>query len=305
MTPRRTALVVVCALTAVIGCERQAASVVDAARPAARPKPAPVEPPVPEVVYTQGIDVLDARLSANQRCSIEARQRKGIAHGDLGRLVEHVDELEAVARRLAPGEFVAMKDFGQRRSDAASRTRRAWAALTEFMLTEGHPARRRLEAKAWAAYFQGFDADGQCPLDAGLLSLIGQPPPPPPPPAMAGPTLTLRVEFPDGRSVSTDINDARDCPTQKFCGEDYYGIAGALLAGFDKLGLAIDEHCVGSGGGRDCDITSIDHLADSPRGRWVMFRNGHRNTYPYNHITRDFETQRVVYRFLPAANTSP
>ena len=125
-------------------------------------------------------------------------------------------------------------------------------------------------------------------------------PPPPPPPAMGA--ISLRVEFPDGRIVETDVSDA-DCPTTNTC--DYYDVGPYIQAGLRKVALEMHEQCTGPSHNRACDITSIGGLANSARGHWVMFRNGHRNPYPYNQVLHDNQSQRIVYRFLPTSGSHP
>ena len=151
----------------------------------------------------------------------------------------------------------------------------------------------RLE-RAITIVLNGFA--GACLFAASAASATA--PPPPPPPVSDNPYFSLTVEFPGGRKLSTEIDDRKDCPTEKFCGGDYYGIGGDLLAGFHKLGLKVQEACIGPMGGRGCEITSIGDVGNSARGRWVMYRNGYRNSYPYNQIDRGMQPQHVIYRFI-------
>jgi hypothetical protein len=126
-------------------------------------------------------------------------------------------------------------------------------------------------------------------------------PPPPPPPEPSGP-ISVRVEFPDGRIIETDVSDA-DCPGTNTC--DYYDVGPYIQAGLRKSGLSMHESCSGPAGNRACDIDAIDGLASSARGRWVMFRNGHRNPYPYNQVLHENQAQAIVFRFLSPSDRTP
>jgi len=126
-------------------------------------------------------------------------------------------------------------------------------------------------------------------------------PPPPPPPPEKG-LISLTVEFPDGRVVEANVSDA-DCPDTNTC--DYYDVGPYIQAGLRKSGLAMHESCAGPSDNRACDIDAIDGIANSASGRWVMFRNGHRNPYPYNQVLHENQSQRIVYRFLPTSGSNP
>jgi hypothetical protein len=130
---------------------------------------------------------------------------------------------------------------------------------------------------------------------------VAQAPPPPPPPAPSGP-ISVRVEFPDGRVVETVVTDA-DCPTTNTC--DYYDVGPYIQAGLRKSGLSMHESCTGPASNRACTIDAIDGLADSAQGRWVMFRNGHRNPYPYNQVLHENQPQAIVFRFLSPSDRTP
>jgi hypothetical protein len=132
------------------------------------------------------------------------------------------------------------------------------------------------------------------------------PPPPPPPSPSSSPVISLAVEFPDGTSRATDVDD-NDCPGRNMC--DWYMIGPYVDAGFRKLDLPVRTQCKGANHD-ECDVVAIGEVANSKSGRWVMFRNGHRNTYPYNHILRESlrgtqpspGTEQIAYRFLPLPN---
>ena len=122
------------------------------------------------------------------------------------------------------------------------------------------------------------------------------PPPPPPPSTSGGSALSLTVEFPDGRVVRTSVGH-RECAGE--CA--WYDIGGFVQAAFKKARLEVVERCTGKDERPDCHITGIDGVSNSKAGRWVMFRNGVRNAYPYNKIMHDSQFQQIVYRFIPSS----
>jgi hypothetical protein len=150
------------------------------ARPAAvvAPVASPIpEAETPEVVYLQGFAALNQRLDANLKCSMEASRRRGVAHGDFGPIATRadIDQLHAVAQRIAPDELAMMESYGTS-TNKVDRVNRYFGAIGEYMLDESHPELPRLVAKAWLAYYQGLPADGECPLEPDLLSLIDKTP---------------------------------------------------------------------------------------------------------------------------------
>ena len=144
-------------------------------------------------------------------------------------------------------------------------------------------------------------ANAPVTMPATPQTLAPPPPPPPPPPPEKG-LISLTVEFPDGRVVEASVSDA-DCPDTNTC--DYYDVGPYIQAGLRKSGLAMHETCTGPSHNRACDIDAIDGIANSAQGRWVMFRNGHRNPYPYNQVLHENQSQRIVYRFLPTSGNNP
>ncbi len=103
------------------------------------------------------------------------------------------------------------------------------------------------------------------------------------------------VEMPSGQKYHADVTDA-DCPHQNQC--DYYGIYGYARAGFKKMDLVVRERCTGPHGSESCAIIAINGISNSAKGRWTLYRDGHRNAYPYNQITRETVPERLVFKFL-------
>jgi hypothetical protein len=134
-------------------------------------------PPIPEVVYLQGYARLDARLEANLQCSMGVSRRRGVGHADFGPMAERVDveQMHDVARKVAPEELAFHESLGKSQS-RVDRVNRYFLALAGTAMVEDYDRYQRLVAKTWLAYFQGLPADGECPLDPDLLTLIDKKP---------------------------------------------------------------------------------------------------------------------------------
>lgn len=137
------------------------------------------------------------------------------------------------------------------------------------------------------------------PVPAQTPAAVAPVPPPPPPDDIA--PMTLRVEFPDGRVVETAVG-REDCATAEEC---WYMLDGFVRGGLRKSGLRYSEACRGAADVRACDLVSIGGVDNAAGGRWVMFRDGRRNPYPYNRTSQVPPTRTIVYRFLSSPSDTP
>ena len=80
---------------------------------------------------------------------------------------------------------------------------------------------------------------------------------------------------------------------------------GFVRGGLRKSGLEFSEACRGPAHARECELTAIGSVANSASGRWVMFRDGQRNPYPYNRTSRMPPTRTIAYRFLSNRSHTP
>jgi hypothetical protein len=113
--------------------------------------------------------------------------------------------------------------------------------------------------------------------------------------------MVLRVEFPGGRVVETPVS-RDDCESAEEC---WYMLHGFVRGGLRKAGLEFSEACRGAADARECDLAAIDGVANSAAGRWVMFRDGQRNPYPYNRTSQLPPTRTITYRFLSTTSGTP